>query len=86
MKFLLLIDFTFEITPTWVTFLLLLPKAKNTKSPFKDLFNEIFFPSSICSPVVLGILMPADSKDLTSNPEQSIPFLVLPPHLYGVPM
>ena len=40
MKFLLLIDFTFEITPTWVTFLLLLPKAKNNKYPFKDFFNN----------------------------------------------
>ena len=78
--------FNLDSIPTWVTFLLLLPKAKNTKSPFLDFLSETFFPRSICCEVVLGIFKPIDSKDLTSNPEQSIPLLSFPPHLYGVPI
>ena len=63
-----------------------LSKSKKTKSPSLDFLRETLLPMSICSAVVLGIFIPTDSNDFTSKPEQSIPFLSLPPHLYGVPI
>lgn len=39
----------------------------------------------IWSFVSLGIIRPVLKIEICNNPEQSIPKLLLPPHLYGVP-
>ena len=64
---------------------LLLFVWKKTKSPLADCDKEIFWPLVAISLETLGRAIASLLKATNTNPEQSIPFLVVPPYLYFVP-
>ena len=64
-------------------------RPKNSKSPFlswlKSASNGTAAPSRDCEPALCGRSIPFRKKTCWTNPEQSNPFVELPPHRYGRP-
>ena len=67
--------------PTWLITFLFLLVLKKTKSPFEILSFEMRFPFFAISLETLGKEIFSFKNEVYTNPEQSIPNVVVPPYL-----